>query len=515
MSDFPIGLQHIAMYLRKSRADVEAEAHGDGETLSKHRKALLELANKCRYGIDDVYEEIVSGERIVERPEMQKLLHAVQEQKYTAILCMDIDRLGRGNMIDQGLIQDTFKSSKTLIITPRKVYDLQDELDEEWSEFEAFMARRELKIITRRLQRGRQQSAKEGKMVGRRPPFGYLRSKDLRLYPDPETSHTVQLIFQLSADGMGMTSVANYLTDHGIKTPDGNDRWERTSVFAILKNPVYQGHIIWGRVKSTKSHGTQTGYVRTKEPKENWIIHQNAHEPLVDEETYKRYIHRLNRTPKVSSIHDLSNPLAGLLVCSKCGFMMKRQKSYNKRNNQLLCKTHRCETRGAPFEVVEGQVIQTLREILNEMIIEHRMHPKKSKQPTNHALEITELNLKQINEEITTLEVQRCTLHDLLEQKVYDIDMFVERSRILGERIDTAKTKHVKIQHELDALRKQSENQHDIVPLLMRVMDEYNNAESAQEKNDLLKTVVERITYHREKDWTKRGQFELEIFLCR
>ena len=54
---------------------------------------------------------------------------------------MDLDRLGRGDMKDQGIILETFKESKTKIITPRKTYDLTDEFDEEYSEFEAFMAR--------------------------------------------------------------------------------------------------------------------------------------------------------------------------------------------------------------------------------------------------------------------------------------------------------------------------------------------------------------------------------------
>ena len=53
---------------------------------------------------------------------------------------MEIDRLGRGDMEDQGLILKTFKNANTLIVTPRKIYDLNDEFDEEYTEFEAFMA---------------------------------------------------------------------------------------------------------------------------------------------------------------------------------------------------------------------------------------------------------------------------------------------------------------------------------------------------------------------------------------
>lgn len=92
---------------------------------------------------------------MVHRPEMLELLKEVKDNMCDAVLCIDVDRLGRGNMQEQGLILDTFKKSNTKIITPRKTYDLKDEWDEEYSEFEAFMARKELKLINRRLQRGR------------------------------------------------------------------------------------------------------------------------------------------------------------------------------------------------------------------------------------------------------------------------------------------------------------------------------------------------------------------------
>ncbi|WP_131736709.1 recombinase family protein, partial [Clostridioides difficile] len=103
----------------------------------------------------EIKEELVSGESIEYRPKMLELLGEIKNNNYDAVLVMDIDRLGRGNMQDQGLILDTFKKSKTKIITPRKTYDLNDEFDEEYSEFEAFMARKELKLISRRMQRGK------------------------------------------------------------------------------------------------------------------------------------------------------------------------------------------------------------------------------------------------------------------------------------------------------------------------------------------------------------------------
>ncbi|HEY8402071.1 MAG TPA: recombinase family protein, partial [Cytophagaceae bacterium] len=122
-------------YLRKSRADLEAEARGEGETLSKHRRALFRLAKDHNINVTRIFEEIASGESLAHRPEMQKLLDQLEQERPAGVLVMDVDRLGRGNMQEQGLILDTFRRAGTLIITPRKVYDLNNEFDEEYSEF--------------------------------------------------------------------------------------------------------------------------------------------------------------------------------------------------------------------------------------------------------------------------------------------------------------------------------------------------------------------------------------------
>ncbi|MFR3499641.1 MAG: recombinase family protein, partial [Paraclostridium bifermentans] len=161
------------IYLRKSRSDEEAEKQGEFETLSRHRSTLLKVAKEQNLNIVEIKEELVSGESIAYRPKMLELLEEVKNNFYDSVLVMDIDRLGRGNMQDQGLILETFKKSKTKIITPRKTYDLTNEFDEEYSEFEAFMARKELKLITRRMQRGRIKSVEEGKFIASKPPYGY------------------------------------------------------------------------------------------------------------------------------------------------------------------------------------------------------------------------------------------------------------------------------------------------------------------------------------------------------
>ncbi|WP_018132704.1 recombinase family protein [Effusibacillus pohliae] len=509
---YPTDLTHVAVYLRKSRADIEAEARGEGETLSKHRRALFELAKKYRYTITDVYEEIVSGERIIDRPEMQRLLHAVQEGRYNAVLCMDIDRLGRGNLVDQGLIQDAFKASRTLIITPRKVYDLQDEMDEEWSEFEAFMARRELKIITRRLQRGRRQSAAEGRSISKKPPYGYLRDENLKLYPDPESAPVVKMIFDMALKGEGRKAIANKLTDLGIPSPAGKSRWDLSTISEILKNPVYLGHIVWGRV-SYRKDPSGGGYTRTRVSRDAWIVKEHAHEPLVDEETFQQ-VRELakKKQPRVPKEKELSNPLATLVFCSECGHAMRRLPTYNRPYNRLMCGTYGCTTRGARFEIVEERLIQILRDMLSGFQADEQMNVAKPRK-RYALLELTERKIEGLLGSIEELQKQRNNLHDLLERGIYDVDTFLERNRIVSDRLEQAQDELEKANEELAYLREQEQRQEQIVPKMTRVLEAYEKAETAKEKNDLLKEIVEKVIYVRPQEWKDVDRFDLEVYL--
>lgn len=154
-----------AIYLRKSREDIESEKYGEGETLARHEKILTTLAEKRGLPIGKIYREVVSGETISERKEMQKLLKDVENEKWTGVLVVEVERLARGDTSDQGRVSKAFKYSHTKIITPAKTYNPDNEFDEEYFEFGLFMSRREYKTINRRLQRGREISVSEGKFA--------------------------------------------------------------------------------------------------------------------------------------------------------------------------------------------------------------------------------------------------------------------------------------------------------------------------------------------------------------
>lgn len=162
-----------AIYLRKSKLDLELEAQGEEETLARHKKILLEIAERQGLNIGEIYQEVVSGESIQDRPVMQRLLSDVMDGQYRSVMVMEVQRLARGNTKDQGEVAEAFKYSSTKIVTPQKTYDPNNEYDEEYLEFGLYMSRREYTAINRRMSIGKMQSVKEGNYIGSLPPFGY------------------------------------------------------------------------------------------------------------------------------------------------------------------------------------------------------------------------------------------------------------------------------------------------------------------------------------------------------
>ena len=343
-----------AIYLRKSRADMEAEARGEGETLSRHKRVLLQLASDYHYLVCEIYQEIVSGDQLAQRPQAQLMLQAVSEGSFHAVLCMDLDRLGRGNLIDQGIIQQVFKSSGTLVVTPRKIYNLRDEWDEEWSEFEAFFARRELKMITRRLQRGRRYSAAEGKSISQRPPYGYFRNEHLKLEPNPTTAPIVKQIFEWANCGISLREIARRLNANAIPSPKGG-AWGASTIAFILQNHAYTGTIVWGKNRYLKSGAK---YLKEHVPEELWIKKEHAHPALIAKEDFTAFTP--SPTSDVPIFQNTHHELASLILCYHCHRPMQFRKSYGKRQDRLLCTTPLCPCKSIAYPLLQQKLYETI-----------------------------------------------------------------------------------------------------------------------------------------------------------
>lgn len=152
-------------YLRKSRMDTDYEEVSVEETLSRHRQILDKFCKEKKLNVVEVLEEVVSGESLASRPQMMRLLELVNTGMYNGVVCMDIERLSRGSSMESGYIMQVFQTNDCKIITPGKTYDLQNESDEQFTDMKFMFSRYEFKTINKRLVRGRNQSAAEGKLI--------------------------------------------------------------------------------------------------------------------------------------------------------------------------------------------------------------------------------------------------------------------------------------------------------------------------------------------------------------
>jgi site-specific DNA recombinase len=507
-------MDRVAVYLRKSRADLEAEARGEGETLYKHRKTLLSLARKQGLNIIRIRQEIASGESLVNRPEMMALLKEVEAGEYDAVLCMDMDRLGRGSMQEQGLILETFRRSGTKIITPRKTYDLQDEWDEEYSEFEAFMARKELKIITRRLQRGKIQSLENGNYIAGTPPYGYRIERDKQggvLVPEPDEAEVVRMIFHWythddPSQRMGSKRIADKLNEMGFKTRQGKT-WQPGHIVNILNKSVYAGFNQWSKVNHMQLKGGKRK--KQQRPREEWMEVKGRHEPLIDMETYKKTKELLKSRAHSPYKQKLRNPLAGLIRCQKCGRSIVKREN-NRKQYFLGCININCDNRSTRLDLVESKLLDVLKEWLEGYRLRWETDSKPEHKDDTE-IKIRKKALKNLRSELATLEQQRERLHDFLERGIYDDETFMERSATLASRISDTKTAITKAEKDLAEAAKRLKARKEIIPQVEHVLELYSVTDDIKLKNNLLKSILDRIEYKKEKH-QKRNQFTLEVY---
>ncbi|WP_368291640.1 recombinase family protein, partial [Escherichia coli] len=208
-----------AMYLRKSRADAEKERQGE-DTLAKHERELSAFSAARRYLVDesDVYREVVSGESVADRKEFQRLMQGVTQRRYKGVIVKAIDRLGRGDIMEYGWILSTFQWTRTLIITPDKVYNPNDQADMQSLQLQMLISNGELKAAKARLAAGRAQSVRDGQYIGTIPPYGYDRTVVDRMHTlkPNDRAPIVVVIFELAASGWGASAIANKLNRAGI-----------------------------------------------------------------------------------------------------------------------------------------------------------------------------------------------------------------------------------------------------------------------------------------------------------
>ena len=493
----PSGL--YCAYLRKSRRDVELEALGQGETLARHEKQLNELAQRLGITISRTYREIVSGDTIAERPQVQQLLQDVNAGMWAGVLAMDVDRFGRGDTIDQGIIMQTFFFAGVLVVTPDKIYDPADDSDREFFEVKLFFARREYNMIKKRMQRGRIQSALDGCYPGSRSPYGYERvklkgRKGWTLEINPQEAEIVRSMFRWYAYGMdgetvGADIIARHLNDMGIPSDRGKP-WIASTVRHMLQHPIYIGKIRWNH-KTTQYRINDGKREKKRLPCENEILVDGLHEPIIDMALWDKVqmmFETHEKRPRSAMKKD-ANPFAGLMYCSECGHKMQIKGDAKRRGDSICCPTRGCPTCNAYVFVCEGAVLDTLARWVSDYEAQ-QAEAAPAPDPDAAARAVA---IEQHRQKLAVLEGQSNRLYDLLEQGVYTVDVYRQRRADLDAKIAASQAAI----DQLQAAARPKRSIGPLIPQIRTVLDAYRSAETPADKNALLRTVVGRIVYHK------------------
>lgn len=528
-----------AIYLRKSRADGTAGSPIDmSDTLSRHRDALLELAERRKLEIGGIYEELASGETLAARPQMQQLLAEVERGQWEGVLVMELERLARGNSIDQGRILQAFQYSGTQIITPAKVYNPASACDEEYVEFGLFLSRREYKTIQRRMLAGRVASVREGKYMGKTNPYGYCRvkiphAKGYTLQPHPTQSFIVQEIFSLRLEGMNCRAIARHLNAKGERTNRGNP-WSGQAVTQILRNRLYAGYVTWGR-KPCYAQIRQGVVVHSRRYSQTYLSQKGLHPALISESDFDAVQRLLDTAPQVPLRRDkpLRNPFAGLLVCAQCGHCMSYVATAHTPPfaGRLRCRNPRCRMGNGgedsvrddvrddlrdgirdsvrdngrkdernsrssiPCRLLEEALLETLRPWLSEYTVNLQEQVQQQYQAQR---EQGERERQALQTAQRRLQRQQNTAAELTEQGIYTPADFVARRQQL-------RTQQQRLEAELASLQtrqRQRQTEWESIRSAIAsapageatVLTAYQAATSAAQKNALLKTFLTRIT---------------------
>ncbi len=507
------------IYLRKSRSDSPLETVE--EVLARHEKILQEMAvRKFGHHIpeENIYREVVSGETIADRPEMNTILERIESSNIKGVLVVDPQRLSRGDLIDCGTIIRAFKYTNTVVLTPPKDYDLNEKYDEKFFKDELMRGSEYLEYTKEILNRGKLASVSEGNYIGSIPPYGYDRDviveghrKCPTLKINEHEANVVRMVFDMYANqNIAPYTIAEKLDEMGVK-PRKAKHFSQATVKDMLTNQHYLGKVVWNR------HKTQVDYIdreitKSRPRHKEFLIFDGKHPAIIDQELFDKAQERKGKNPCTRKDGELRNPLARLLFC-QCGRSMSyrtyKDKDGRERNEpRCLCQDQtRCGTRSVTFSRVYEAVIVALEQHLEDFEM-------KLKNGDDNSEKLQNERLANIQSEIDEINAQMNKLFDFVERGIYDEETFSHRRKTLLTKKEELSSAYNKI---ASTLPKTINYEEKIVKLSETIEALKDKSISARAKNNFLTSIVEKIVYTPEVEgkgnrWSE-FDFILDVFL--
>ena len=483
-------------YLRKSQSD-DASLTVE-EVLSRHESDLQRWQDanlSAPIPQSNIYKEVVSGESISSREEFKKLLKRIESPKIKGVLVIDCARLGRPDTEEIGRITKLFRYTNTMVITPQRIFDMSDEWDREQFEREMMRGRDYLDYTKKVLSRGKEISLRAGWYINAITPYGYEREwvdegrrKRPTLAIVEKEAKIIRMIFDWYVnEEIGAIKISQRLNAMGIPSRKGIE-WKKSTITNILKNEHYIGkvvikkHIDVNVVEDSKI----TSYCVFNP---DYEVVDGKHKPIIDEEIFHRANNKISKHVSVKPNKTLQNPFASILKC-ECGRVMIRRKNHN--SFRYLCDEQMfCGNASVSENDLIEAIISKLKLSLENLSAEVKDNDDDKKQREKHTERISLLESRYVEIEKKELSLWDKYAEENMPKKVFD------------KLMENCMTEKQNIENQLEDARNnvpQHTNYNGAIATLHETIDALsNNSISASAKNNLLKSVVEKIVYKRPK----------------
>lgn len=518
-----------ALYCRLSRDD---NLEGDSNSIQNQKLILQKYADEngfqnTRFYVDDGY----SGANF-NRPAFEQMMDDMSNGDIAVIITKDLSRLGR-NQLHTGLyIEEIFPSNDVRYIAVNDNVDTKYENSNELMPFKNLFNEWHVRDCSRKVRNVVNAKAQRGIRVGTRAPYGYRKgaTKDSPLLVDEEAAAVVKRIFAMCAGGMGPAQIAKQLkkeciyspsmyaytkfgTSHSGLNAERPYNWTGDMVADMLQNMVYLGHTVNLRY-STKSYKDKK---RCERPKSEWLIFENTHEELVDQETWD-IVQEVRSHKRRRTNMDEQNMFSGLVYCADCSKPMVLHRAHTMKPEQkhFTCRTYKKD--GA--EVCSAHYIRevALKEIVLETI--HRATEFARSDPERFAAYIQQKQSTEVAKEIRGLERELSTMRkrdgelDVVFKRMYEDSALGrvsnEQFRLLSEAYSKEKAQLAEAipatEERLEKLRSSMANAKNFIAKARKFTD------MTELTPELLRTFVAKIiVYEKEVKYSKHAPQKIHI----
>ncbi len=370
----------VGLYIRLSKEDQGAN---QSQSVVNQKSLLTSFVKKNKLNIYSNYIDDGFSGTSFERPGFIKMVEDIKAKKINMVIVKDMSRLGRDYILTGYYMEKFFPEENVRFISLLDGIDTgQENQNSDIAPFKAIINDLYAKDISKKIKSVKHDKQNKGLFIGGKAPYGYKKSTEEKntILIDENVAPIVKRIFSLALNGISCRQIAMILNTEKVPTPSNyagikishkgpyTGKWSSERITFMLKNQVYIGNMVQGRVKKVSYKSKKI----LKLPPEEWVVVENTHTPIVDKDTFDK-VQILVNSRKSTRSRKYDYLLKGLIYCHECGYplsVIRRDLANNKEAFYFICRTYqrftklrKCTCHSIKEETINTVVIDTVRKI--------------------------------------------------------------------------------------------------------------------------------------------------------